>query len=227
MLEIAAFRALLESLKAGGVDVQLPPYQPPETTGETDEIDTSTTSPPLLLPIVGQVCPTCPPPQGQNINNLAAVIFAQPDTLLDAIKCLYWVLLILIVLYIMGNVLKDVLYKDVPENNRQRFLTKWFVIGIGLAVAVILALIFGWWCLVLPLILAIVVSLIWTSLYPEHKSMKTSVKSWYLVGSAKTKSILKKTKETQKEPVKESVDKELAKKEISQNKEVIITEQKK
>ena len=69
--EIIAFRALLESL------------------GAEKEADTSTTTPPIL-PIVGEVKPS----QGQNIRNLAAAIFAQPETLLDTVKCLYEFLLI-------------------------------------------------------------------------------------------------------------------------------------
>ena len=52
-------------------------------------------------------------------------------------KCLYGLLLILIVLYIIGNVLKDVLYKDVPENRRKRFLIKWSLINLGVVAAII------------------------------------------------------------------------------------------
>ena len=49
----------------------------------------------------------------------------------------------------------------------------------------------GWWCVILPLILALILSLIWTSTYSKHNSIRASVKSWYLVGTARTKSILK------------------------------------
>lgn len=182
--EIVAFRALLESLRAQGINVQLPPSKP-ETL---EKVDTSTTSPPVL-PIVGQSCPC--PTKGQNIATIAAVIFAQPDNLLDATKCLFGLLLILIVLYIIGSVLKNVLYKDIPENARKRFLTKWLTIDISMVIAIILAYIFGWLCLILPLLIALIISLVWTSFYPEHNSMRASTKSWYLVGSARAKSILR------------------------------------
>ena len=139
------------------------------------------------------------PSQGQNLRNLAAAIFAPPESLLDIAKCLYELLLILIILYILGNVLKDVLYKNVPENTRKRFLAKWLTVDIGLIVALTLAYIFGLWCLILPLVVALVISLGWTLTYSRHDSMRASVKSWYLVGSARAKSMLKE-KEVPKEP---------------------------
>ncbi|MEX2013648.1 MAG: hypothetical protein WD897_01915, partial [Parcubacteria group bacterium] len=141
-------------------------------------------------PVVGQTCPTCPT-QGQNLGNLAAVLFAPPETLLDTVKCLYEFLLILIVLYIVGTVLKNVLYKDIPANSRKRFLTKWFAINLGIIVAIIVAYALGYWCLILPLIIALIIGLVWMSLHPEHEAMKASVKSWYLVGFARGKSIIK------------------------------------
>ncbi|MDP3875101.1 MAG: peptidoglycan-binding domain-containing protein [bacterium] len=172
-------------------------FQLPSSPSETIEgTDISTTTLPAL-PTVGKVESS----QGQNLRNLAAVLLAQPDTLGDIMKCLYGLLLILIVLYIIGSVLKDVLYKDVPENSRKRFLTKWFAINLGIVAAIILAYIFGWWCLVLPLIIALTICLVWMLLYPEHNSMKASAKSWYLVGSLRVKSILKKEKEAPKEVI--------------------------
>jgi len=159
--EIIAFRALLESLRAQGIIPQFPstPF------GDTD---TSSSTPPLI-PIVGTIEPT----QGQNLRSLAATIFAQPENLSDTVKCLYGSLLILIVLYIMGNVLKDVLYKDVPENNRKRFLTKWLTIDISLIALIIASYLLGWWCLLFPLIVALLISLLWTSTYPKHNPIKS------------------------------------------------------
>ena len=183
--EIAAFRALLESLRAQGIDVELPPSGPAGTGGGED-IDTSTTTPPIL-PIVGEADPF----QGQNLRNLAVAIFALPDNLLDIMKCSYKFLFVIIVLYILGNVLKDVLYKNIPENAKKRFFTKWLIIDVGTCLAIVAAYLMGWWCVILPLILALILSLIWTSTYSKHNSIRASVKSWYLVGTARTKSILK------------------------------------
>ncbi|MDO8569206.1 MAG: DUF5011 domain-containing protein [bacterium] len=180
--EIVAFRALLESLRARGIDVELPPSE----SGRGGGTDTSTTTLPIV-PIVGELNP----PQGQNLRNLAAAIFALPETLLDTVKCLYEFLLILIILYILGNVLKDVLYKNVLENALKRFVVKWLTIDVGIVVVLVVAYIMGWWCLVLPLLIALVIALAWTLSYSKHNSMRASVKSWYLVSAARAKSIFK------------------------------------
>ncbi len=186
--EIAAFRAFLESLREQGINPELPP-----------SLEATTTTP--TIPIVGEARPS---PQGQSLRNLAAAIFAPPETLLDTAKCLYWFILILVVLYIVASVLKNVLYKDVPENNRKRFLTKWLTIDIGLVICIIIALLLEEWCLILPLLIALVLSLVWTLSYPEHNSMRASVKSWYLVSLARIKSILKENKGLPKtDPIKE------------------------
>ncbi|MBI2673754.1 MAG: DUF11 domain-containing protein [Candidatus Zambryskibacteria bacterium] len=181
--EIAAFRALLESLRAQGIDVELPPSESGSGEGEAG---TATTTPPII-PIVGEAEPS----QGQNLRNLAAAIFALPDNLLDIMKCSYEFLLVLIILYILGNVLKDVLYKNVSENARKRFFTKWLTIDVGTGLVIVVAYIIGWWCVILPLILTLILSLIWTFTYFRHNSIRASVKSWYLVGTARAKSVLK------------------------------------
>ncbi|HCY17741.1 TPA: hypothetical protein DHT42_00870, partial [Candidatus Nomurabacteria bacterium] len=74
-------------------------------------------------------------------------------------------------------------------------------INLGIVAATILAYIFGWWCLVLPLIIALTICLVWMLLYPEHNSIKAYAKSWYLVGSLRAKSLLKKEKETPKDVI--------------------------
>src|SRR3989338_10899 len=181
--EIAAFRALLDSLRTLGVDVELPP---PSESGSVEERGLSTTTP-IVIPIVGEA----EPPQGQNLRNLAAAIFALPDNLLDIIKCSYEFLLVIIVLYILGNVLKDVLYKNIPENAKKRFFTKWLTIDVGMGLAIVAAYMMRWWCVILPLMLALILSLIWTSTYSKHNSIRASIKSWYLVGSLRIKSIWK------------------------------------
>jgi hypothetical protein len=190
--EIVAFRALLESLRVQGINPELPLPSQSESTGGGD--NTSTTTQPIV-PIVGEAEPS----QGQNFQNLAAAIFAQPATLLDTVKCLYQLLLILIVLYILGNVLKDVLYKDIPENTYKRFLAKWLAMDIGLVVALVGAYIWGLWCLILPLLVVLAISIIWTLSYGKHNSMRASVKSWYLVGSARAKSMSRAKKDISKD----------------------------
>ena len=129
------------------------------------------------------------PPKGQ-INNIAAALFAFPDTFADGIECLYTFILILIVLYILGNVLRDVLYENTSENVRKRFYTKWITIILGLIVALVVVNILGRLCLTLPLLIALVLSVIWTFLYPKHNSIRASIKSWYLVITARTKTFL-------------------------------------
>jgi hypothetical protein len=180
--EIVAFRALLESLRAQGFPVNVNPDGSVNIPGPG-----STTTPDL--PIVGQNTP--PPSQGQNFN-LAAAIFSGPATVKDAFKCLYEFLLILIVLYILGTVLEDVLYKDKDKDAFKRFVTKWTTISIGLALAIVAIYIWKHWCLILPLLIALIISLIWIATYSKHDRIKSSAKSWNLVLSARAKSMLKK-----------------------------------
>src|SRR3989344_4178629 len=206
--EIAAFRALLDSLRTRGVDVELPP---PSESGSVEERGLSTTTP-IVIPIVGEA----EPPQGQNLRNLAAAIFALPDNLLDIIKCSYEFLLVIIVLYILGNVLKDVLYKNIPENAKKRFFTKWLTIDVSTGLAIVAAYMMGWWCVILPLILALILSLIWTSTYSKHNSIRASIKSWYLVGSLRIKSIWKENQTIFKGKLEKRA---IAKEKISEKKE--------
>jgi hypothetical protein len=177
--EIASFRALLEGLRNQGLNVELVP-------GATtiSNIDTQSTTSPIELPIVGQITP-----QGQNLSNLAAVIFAGPASLLQALQCIYEFLLILIVLYILGSVLEDVLIKDVPENVLKKFLVKWTTVSFGLTIAIIAAYVLGEWCLTLPLLIALIISLLWMALYPKHDSIVASTKSKYLIITARSKSL--------------------------------------
>ncbi|MEK7186952.1 MAG: peptidoglycan-binding domain-containing protein [Patescibacteria group bacterium] len=164
--------------------------QTPISVPQAQEIENYVPTP-GVTPEVGMIEPiTAPvegPPKGQN---LAAALFAFPDTFADGIRCLYTFILILIVLYILGNVLRDVLYENTLENVRKRFLTKWITIISGLIIAIIVAYIFGRWCIILPLLVALVLSIIWTSLYPKHNSIRVSTKAWYLVITARTKTFL-------------------------------------
>jgi uncharacterized membrane protein len=195
--EIVAFRALLESLKQQGIDVSLPSIPVDEVDNE-GQGDISTTTPPLI-PIVGQVVGQPEPDKGQNLN-IASIIFAQPSTISDTLECLYQLILVIIVLYIIGNVLKDVLYKDTVENTRKRFLTKWIAIDVGILMAVLLAFLLDLWCLILPLLIIWVLSLMWTSTYSKHNSIRASVKSWYLVSHARVKTFWKSEKKIISEP---------------------------
>jgi hypothetical protein len=47
------------------------------------------------------------------------------------------------------------------------------------------------WCLILPLIVALILSIIWTLTHKKHHSIRASIKSWFLVGSARTKTFFK------------------------------------
>src|SRR3989338_1420904 len=76
-------------------------------------------------------------------------------------QCLYELLLIIVVLYIFGNVLENVLYKDTVENTRKRFLTKWSTISTGSLVALIGAYWLKEYCLLLPLLVALILSVAW------------------------------------------------------------------
>ena len=194
--EIAAFKELLESLRARGINPEFP-------FSGIDENNASTTSNPIILPIVGEAEGN----QGESLRNLATAIFAAPETLMDMTKSLYGLAVIFIALYIIGNVLKDVLYKNVTlENVRKRFLTKWLTIDIGLLVAIVVAFVLGWW-FILPLLIALVISLAWTSFYPEHNSVRASIKSWYLVGTTWFKSTSKPAEKISVEPKKETTEK--------------------
>lgn len=195
--EIAAFKELLESLRARGINPELP------FSGVSGENNSSTTSDEqVILPIVGDKDGGV---KGESFNNLATAIFAAPETLMDMTKSLYGLAVLLVALYIIGNVLKDVLYKNDTVANiaRKRFIAKWLVINAGLLVATVTAYFLGWW-FVLPLVVALIVSLIWTSIYPEHTSIRASFKSWYLVGSAWFKSTTSSgaNKEISIEPIK-------------------------
>jgi len=209
--EINTFRTWLQSV--AGADSEL---FPGKTGSESDwEEDTSTTpttsttTSPILPLNNGEDCSICQTNKEQNFGNLVATVFTQPGNLLDTAKCLYWALLILLALYVLGSVLKNVFYENTPENDRKRFLVKGLTIDFGLILAFVLAYVFGWWCLLLPLLIVLIISLVWTVLYPEHNSMRASVKSWYLVGHARAKSILKKSiaDNKQSDPAKNEYDK--------------------
>ena len=188
--EITAFKALLESLRARGINPELPPGQ--SSTG-----DNSTTTP--VLPVVGDESGGL-----SAVRGLAMAIVANPESLNDMAKSIYGLLVFVIALYVLGNVLKDVFYKNTPGNIRKRFLAKWLIIDVGLALAIVASFVFGWW-FILPLFILLVLSLFWTTLYPEHNSIRASVKSWYLVVAARLKSASKAVVEPAKEPVRETM----------------------
>jgi hypothetical protein len=118
-------------------------------------------------------------------------------------QCIYEFLLILIVLYIIGNVLKNVLYENVAGNERKRFLTKWATVNIGLVLALIGAYLLGEWCLILPLFIVLVAGLIWMLLLPKQNSLRASAKSWQMVLSGRAKTIMK-NNETKEEVVEKT-----------------------
>ena len=185
--EIVAFKALLDGLRAQGINPELP-----------GALKGNSTSSPVL-PVVGTNDKGGILKNGQSIRNIASAIFATPDNLKDMAKSLYGLAVILVALYVLGNVLKDVLYKN--STGRRKFLVKWFTINIGLALAVIVAYVLEW-LFILPLLVALVLTLVWTSLHPEHNSIRASVKSWYLVSLAWVKSNFKGKSELTLEPIK-------------------------
>jgi hypothetical protein len=177
--EIDAFRALVDHLNSQGIQVQLTP-------GGSIQVPSGTSSP-VQLPIVGKATP----PKGQNLTNLAAALFAGPGSLANGLACIYQFLIILIVLYIMASLLVDVLYKE-EENVLNKMITKWLFISLGIALAILIAYILRHWCIIIPLILALIFSLVWVSQYERQDSIRATVKSWMLVIEARIKTILKK-----------------------------------
>jgi uncharacterized repeat protein (TIGR01451 family) len=184
--EIAAFKSLLESLRARGINTDVSPTVELLNT-EAVEKDSQASTTPEVLPVVGYSWPF----KGQNIRNLAAVLLAVPPTLLEVAKCLYWFILVLIILCCLGHVLKNVFYIDEFANQRRRFTTKWLTIVIGLVCSLILFYILHWWCLLLPLIITLIIALIWWLTYSKHYSMRAYIKSWYLVVLMRIKSVIK------------------------------------
>lgn len=192
--EIVAFRALISGFQARGYDVS--PYQDgsrtilvPVTKTETVEIggeSTTTATSTISVPIVGAATTTND--KGQNTASLAAVLFAAPQSVMDGLQCIYELMLILIVLYILGNVLEDVLYKTKdPSKARAKFFAKWLTIALGLVVAMIVAYMVGEWCLMLPLLIALILSLVWMALYPKHNTLSSDAKVWYATTTSRAK----------------------------------------
>ena len=140
-----------------------------------------------LLPIVGTIgggggnnpTTTQGDSNGQNIRELALALLATPEGLKDKLKCIYEVIVIIIVLYILGSFLRDVLYIQTRENALKRFLVKWVTISIGLAIAITISFYLGELCIVLPLALALLLSIIWMALYPKNLVIRSKVKSTF------------------------------------------------
>jgi hypothetical protein len=186
--EIQAFHDLVTGLRAQEVNVDLPSggsrtITVPVTTTETGPGGaTSSATTTVTIPIVGMATSTN---KGQNsTTTLAAVLFAAPQSGIATLQCIYEFILILIVLYILGNVLEDVLYKkEDPLKARARFYAKWTTILIGLIAAGIVAYIVDEWCLILPLLVALIISLVWMALFPKHSGRLLGTKVWILPAS--------------------------------------------
>jgi hypothetical protein len=130
------------------------------------EIGSSTaTSTSVTIPVVGISTSTSPKGQNATSISLAAALFSAPKGLMNTLQCIYEFLLILIVLYILASVLEDVLYKkeDLTAVTK-RFYTKWTTMAVGLLIAGIIAYILGEYCLLLPILIAIILSLVWMAL---------------------------------------------------------------
>ncbi|MEK7148136.1 MAG: hypothetical protein AAB758_02460 [Patescibacteria group bacterium] len=70
-------------------------------------------------------------------------------------------ILVIVVLYILGNVLENVLYKDNPENVFKRFYTKWGIITLGLILAFAGAYWLDKYALLLSLLIAFLACIVW------------------------------------------------------------------
>lgn len=170
--EIDAFRALYQNI---GNTPDLP------IVGTVDGSGTDNGQPEVGIEDKGQ------------IRQFAAAVLSFPETLRDKMQCLYEVVLILFVLYVLGSLLADVLYKKEIDKPYRRFGYKWFVIVVGLIVAVALAYLFGEFCLLLPLLIALLLSAVWIAVYPKHNSVKSRARRFH-VALKNRLSIQKKTK---------------------------------
>ncbi len=217
--EIAAFRALLEGLRAQGYNVDgyydhfYPTKVSPGKTIVPDSTSTEATTT-LDIPIVGKNIF-----KGQNLKNIAGAVFTLPQNWMEGLQCLYEFILILIVLYVLGSVLEDALTNKTGADVEKKFRNKWLSIVAGLVISIILAYIFDEWCLILPLIVALILSIIWIVIRPNHSSIKASFKSWYLVLMARSKSIANNAKNSAKANMEKIGDKkEELKNEIKEEK---------
>ena len=110
-------------------------------------------------------------------KSIAAALLSWPSNPVDILQCLYELVLILIVLYILGSVLENVLYKDIPENVRKRFYAKWITMVLGSLLALAGAYLLREWCLLLPLLIAFLLTLGWALSYPKHQLFKDKLPS--------------------------------------------------
>jgi len=122
--------------------------------------------------------------------NIASSLFTWPETALDTMRCFYEVILILAVLYILASVLENVLYKETPENVLKRFRAKWITATVGLVVAIFGAYLLKESCLILPLLIALVMTVAWV-LYGKDTSVGASVKSWYMARVSGMRGVIK------------------------------------
>ncbi|MDO8565278.1 MAG: peptidoglycan-binding protein [bacterium] len=158
-----------------------------EMGGYKEGAGTSTLS---SIPIIGQNIS-----KGQNIDtpdtgypsSIAGALFSWPDTAAETMQCLYELLLIIIVLYIIGSVLEGVLYKDLPENISKRFFVKWGAIAVGFVLALVGAYLLQEWCLLLPLIIALLATGVYMILStPKDQTVRTIVTTKTVTTEAKS-----------------------------------------
>lgn len=136
------------------------------TTSSVTSLASGSTSTPQTIGSVGA-------DKGQNIHNLTSALFTFPSGVKETLQIIYEFILILIVLYIAGVVLKDVLYSDLPENVYKRFIAKWATIVLGLLIAIAVAYLVGEYALILPLLIVLIASTIWLALYNRHSKLET------------------------------------------------------
>ncbi|OHA90451.1 MAG: hypothetical protein A3F53_01625 [Candidatus Zambryskibacteria bacterium RIFCSPHIGHO2_12_FULL_48_10] len=170
-----------------------------ESAGFKEGMGTNTLS---SVPVIGSATDSGPKGQNEELDdpwwypeNLTAALFTWPDSGTELLKSLYELLLVLIVLYILGNVLESVLYKEqTTEGNKDvldtiasdRFKAKWWTIAAGLLVAFGGAYYLERWYLLLPLLIALIATIAWILTRSKHEKLKAEVKKLVIITEKKS-----------------------------------------
>ncbi len=162
--EIAAYKALLERLAEQGIPDGgvVSPTEPgntlnPEINDGTIGLGNATSTNGIKDIIKDTDIKDNPNDGTVNIGNLAAIVFAFPDSVNEAAICLGWFLLLLLLVYVVGTVLVNMLSRNDIVSDRRMRIRKVAVFIVGLVYTYIPALLFNEECLIVPITLAIIV----------------------------------------------------------------------
>jgi hypothetical protein len=154
--EIAAYKTFLNSLKAQGIAVpqgqnngtqgQIPTV--PSEEEQNIDINNGEIG---ILPISTTTASTTPSFFAQNFRNVAAALFALPATPSAGARSLAILLIILIIIYVITLVIDRTNYVGLDEKTR-RFRRIMFYMA-GIAIAIVLAILFNFLTILLPLII--------------------------------------------------------------------------